>query len=210
MKHLFISLLCAAILLPAASLSGQTSLAYSNVGTGFTVPKDKKKDSAFKDKLWYGGGFNLGFSGGTDVFGRSFSVFGLGLSPMVGYKIIGPLSAGPRLSVFYSSQKYAGIGTFNLFDVELSLFARVRVFRGLFIQGEVGTLSDQYVYLDSFGYGKGTRTRPSQYLGVGYNFSNGAGGIGQEIAVMYDFYVGGDINAFENPWQFRFAFTYGF
>ncbi|MBK6931209.1 MAG: hypothetical protein IPH12_10160 [Saprospirales bacterium] len=111
---------------------------------------------------------------------------------------------------FYTSQKYTGIQTFNLFDVELSLFARVKVYKGLFLQGEIGTISDQYVYEDNTGLGKGSRTRPAQYVGLGYNFSNGAGGIGQEIAVMYDFYVGNDINAYENPWQYRIAFTYGF
>lgn len=212
MKQTLICLACAVVLAIPGGLVGQSTFAYTNAAPGLTVPKDKKKDSPFKDKLWYGGGVNLGFSGGTDIFGRNFSIFGFGLSPMVGYKIVGPLSAGPRLSVFYTSQKYTGLRTFNLFDVELSLFARVRVFRGFFIQGEIGTLSDQYLY--SFGGSrdieKGTRTRPSQYIGAGYNFSNGAGGFGQEIAIMYDFYVGNDINAFENPWQYRLAFTYGF
>lgn len=209
MKLLLVNFLCAALLLSAAALSGQSLVAASSAGAGFSAPKDEKEKTSFKDHLWYGGGLNLGFSAGSDIFGRNYSVFGFGISPMVGYKIIGPLSAGPRLSVFYTSQKYTGIGTYNLFDVELSLFARVRVYKGFFIQGEVGTLSDQYVYFDG-AYGKGTRTRPSQYLGAGYNFANGEGGIGQEIAIMYDFYVGSDINAFENPWQYRFAFTYGF
>ena len=189
----------------APALLAQQSMAYSDAGIGFALPKKKKGDSGFADRLWYGGGLSLGFSSG---FG--YSLFGFGVSPMVGYKIVGPLSAGPRLSVFYTSQKYTGIQTFNLFDVELSLFARVKVYKGLFIQGEIGTISDQYVYEDNTGLGKGSRTRPAQYVGLGYNFSNGAGGIGQEIAVMYDFYVGNDINAYENPWQYRIAFTYGF
>ncbi|MBK9337759.1 MAG: hypothetical protein IPM98_14870 [Lewinellaceae bacterium] len=205
MKQLRFQLACLALLASTACLSAQNMLGYSVSEAGFSAPKDEKEAPRFRDRLWYGGGLSLGFAGGSGV-----SVFGFGISPMVGYKIIGPLSAGPRLSVFYTSQKYTGIGTYNLFDVELSLFARVRVYKGFFIQGEVGTLSDQYVFFDGSGYGKGTRTRPSQYLGVGYNFSNGAGGLGQEISIMYDFYVGGDINAIENPWQYRFAFTYGF
>lgn len=206
MKQTLICLACAIVLTAPGTLVGQSTFAYTNAAPGFTTPKDKKESTSFKDKLWYGGGLNLGFSGASGV-----SVFGFGLSPMVGYKIVGPLSAGPRLSVFYSSQTYVGLRTFNLFDVEVSLFARVRVFRGFFIQGEIGTLSDQYLYtLNGRDIEKGTRTRPSQYIGAGYNFSNGSGGFGQEIAVMYDFYVGGDINAFENPWQYRLAFTYGF
>ncbi len=186
-------------------LAGQTALRYTAPEAAFSAPKDKD-GPAFKDRLWYGGGLTLGFSGGS-----GYSLFAFGVSPMVGYKIVGPLSAGPRVSALYTSQKYPGIQTFNLFDVEVSLFARVRVFRGLFFQGELGTLSDQYIYEDNLGQlGKGTRTRPAQYVGLGYNFSNGNGGVGQEIAIMYDFYIGNDINAFEQPWQYRLAFTYGF
>jgi hypothetical protein len=188
-----------------SNLSAQNMLAYKTPQAKFELPKDKDAP-AFKDRLWYGGGLTLGFSGGS-----GYSLFAFGISPMVGYKIAGPLSAGPRIAILYTSQKYPGIQTFNMFDVELSLFARVRIFKGLFAQGELGTLSDQYIFQDNLGQlGKGTRTRPAQYVGLGYNFSNGNGGVGQEIAIMYDFYIGNDINAFEQPWQYRLAFTYGF
>lgn len=187
-----------------SNLLAQTQFRYTAPQAGFNTPKDKD-GPAFKDRLWYGGGLTLGFSGGG-----GYSLFAFGLSPMVGYKIVGPLSVGPRLAVLYTSQKYPTIKTFNLFDVELSLFARVKVFKGLFVQGELGTISDQYVYQDSQGLGKGTRTRPAQNVGLGYNFSNGEGGVGQEISIMYDFYIANDINAYENPWQYRLAFTYGF
>ncbi len=194
-------------LLAGFALSAQNQLAFSTAhSTGFELPKDKDGGS-FKDRLWYGGGLTLGFQGGS-----GYSLFAFGLSPMVGYKVVGPLSIGPRLSVLYTSQKFPGIQTFNLFDVELSVFARVKIYRGFFVQGELGSLSDQYVFQDNFNgqLGKGTRTRSAQYVGLGYNFSNGNGGFGQEIAVMYDFYVGNDINSYEQPWQYRIAFTYGF
>ena len=168
--------------------------------------KKKKSDYSLKDHLWYGGGIGLGFGSG---FG--YSQFGFGISPMVGYKIIGPLSMGPRISIDYTSVKYQGLGTYNLFDVELSLFARVKVFKGLFVQGEIGTVTDQYLGQDNTGnLEKVKRTRPAQYVGVGYNFSNGEGGFGQEISIMYDFYIASDINAIENPCQYRFAITFVF
>lgn len=205
-------LACFAAFLFLVPLHAQSSLAYSDYGIGFSTPKKKKKkgDSKFKDHLWYGGGLSLGFSAGQDFFGNNYSVFGFGISPMVGYKIVGPLSVGPRVSILYTSQKYTGIKTFNLFDLELAMFARVRIFKGLFFQGELGMVSDQYPYVDNTGYQKGTRTRPAQNLGLGYNFSNGEGGMGQEIAIMYDIYIGNDINSYEQPWQYRIAFTYGF
>ena len=198
--------------LPKASAQVGFSLSSADDGypdyPGFKKKKKKKKkdsDYHLKDHLWYGGGFGLGFGSGY-----GYSQFGLGISPMVGYKIIGPLSAGPRLTIDYTSTKFQGIGTYNLFDIEASLFARVRVFKGLFVQGEIGTKSDKYLYDDWTGIKKGTRNRPAQYVGLGYNFSNGEGGFGQELAIMYDFYVGNDINAYENPWQYRFAITFGF
>lgn len=202
LRFLFPLLATLTLLFSSLAASGQAPLAYSATSAGFSVPKKKKGDSKFTDRLWYGGGLTLGFSGGGGA-----SLFAFGISPMVGYKVVGPLSVGPRLSLLYTSYKIVGVQTFNLLDVELSLFARVKVFKGLFIQGELGTISDQDV---DFNNQKFTRTRAAQYLGVGYNFSNGAGGVGQEIAIMYDFYIGNDINAFEQPWQYRIAFTYGF
>jgi len=192
------------------TLDNPNVLNYQDDYSDFKKKKKKKKkkgesDYSLKDHLWYGGGIGLGFGSG---FG--YSQFGFALSPMVGYKIIGPLSAGPRISIDYTSVKYQGLGTYNLFDVELSLFARVKIFKGLFVQGELGTVTDQYLYEDFNGIGKGKRTRPAQYVGLGYNFSNGEGGFGQEISIMYDFYVGQDINAVENPWQYRFGITWGF
>ncbi len=51
----------------------------------------------FKDRLWYGGGFNLGFSGNQNL-----NIFNLGISPMVGYKLFDEFSIGPRLGLDYS------------------------------------------------------------------------------------------------------------
>lgn len=168
--------------------------------------KKQESDYVLKDHLWYGAGLSLGFAGSNGA-----SVFGLGVSPMVGYKIIGPLSIGPRLAVEFTSEKYVGYKAFNMVDVELSLFARVRVIKGFFVQGELGTVSDQYLVADNLGQPVKTRqTRPAQYLGVGYNFANGEGGFGQEIAVLYDFYVADDVYTTQTPFQFRVAFTYGF
>lgn len=179
-------------------------LNYQSLSNQYGLP-EKGDGPSFKDRLWYGGGLTLGFSGGS-----GYSLFAFGISPMVGYKVVGPLSVGPRLSILYTSQKYPGIKSFNLFDVELSLFARVKVYKGFFIQGELGTISDQYVYLIGNDLAKGTQTRPAQYVGLGYNFSNGNGGWGQELSIMYDFYIASDINAYEQPWQYRLSFTYGF
>jgi hypothetical protein len=162
-------------------------------------------ESPFAERLWYGAFLGLGF-GGTGFS----STFGMNVSPMVGYKILPAFSVGPRIGIDYTYQKFQGIKAFNLFDVELALFARLHVFRGFFLQGEIGTRSDQYLETDGIAFAKRTRTRPVQMAGIGYNFSGGRGGFGQEIAILYDFFVGSDIYSIENPWQYRIAFTYGF
>ncbi len=192
-------------------LFAQYSFAEASALDYFAAKKKKKKkksgDYVFKDHIWFGGGVSLGFAGYSGG-----SIFGIGVSPMAGYKIVGPLSAGPRLSVLFTSEKYTGYKAFNLLDTELSLFARVRIFKGLFAQGEIGTVWDQQVVGDplTFQPVKTTLVRPAQYVGLGYNFSNGAGGVGQEIAIMYDFYVADDLYADQTPFQFRLAFTWGF
>ncbi len=196
-KFLFFSLLFGLALLLVLPVSAQSRRQGERRTTA--------KDSPFKDKLWYGGFFGLGF--GSDGFTSSFSI---NVSPMVGYKILPPLSIGPRVGVGYNYFRIRGVRNFNLFDFEIAAFARLRVYRGFFLHGEIGSLTDQYVETNGVDFNRRARTRPAQYAGIGYNFSGGRGGFGQEISILYDFYIGSDINSFENPWQYRFAFTYGF
>lgn len=160
----------------------------------------------FKSHLWYGGGVSLGFGAAGGA-----SSFGLGLSPMVGYKIIEQISVGPRLNFYFSSYKEQGYETLNLFNTELGAFIRGRIFRGLFIQGEVSNEWGQEPYYAAPPkYEKIKYTRFNQYLGGGYNFGNGMGGFGSEIGIFYNFAVGSDINSYENPWDYRFVFTWRF
>ncbi len=198
MKKVFSFLLLLALLLVCLPADAQVRRP-SNSGSKRTT------EPSIKDKLWYGGFFGLGFGGdGTTTS------FGINLSPMVGYKILPPLSLGPRIGVNYNYLRIRGIRDFNLFDFEIAAFVRLHVYRGFFLHGELGSLTDQYVEFNGSDYVRARRTRPAQYAGFGYNFSGGRGGFGQEISVLYDFFIGSDINAFENPWQYRFAFTYDF
>ena len=65
-------------------------------------PLNEKEELSkdFVGRLWYGGGFNIGFGGYN-----GFSSFNFGLSPMVGYKIVRPLSAGVRVAYDFNSLK---------------------------------------------------------------------------------------------------------
>ncbi len=149
--------------------------------------RDKKEPSEFATRLWYGGGIGLGFSSGNNVFGGSYSVFQFGLAPMVGYKIVEPLSVGPRVSFTYSSFKQSGFKATSLFNVDAGIFVRYRVFQGLFLQAEGSNEWYQDVFIGSTD--KIKRTRFNKRLGLGWNFNGGNGGGGSEIGILYNFTI---------------------
>jgi len=159
------------------------------------LPKD------FKSRLWYGGGVNIGFGGFN-----GFSSFNFGLSPMVGYKIIGNLSAGPRVAYDFTSLKQRGFRSLTLNSFDVGAFMRFRVFRGLFLQGE---LSNQWFQDLDFRGERFNDQRVNQRIGGGWNFGQ-PGGTGSEISILYNFKVANDINSNFNPVEYRFGFTWKF
>lgn len=173
--------------------------------------KSKKKSkkgenkTEFKDRLWYGGGVALGFSGYNGG-----NVFAFGLSPMVGYKITPAISVGPRVSALFTSIKVPRYKAVGLFDVDAGLFVRVKVFRGLFIQGE-GTNQwyQEPIFYSDLTTEKDPRSRFNTRLGAGWNFGSGSGG-GSEIGIYYNFTVANDLETYQNPLEYRFGFTWNF
>jgi hypothetical protein len=166
---------------------------------------NRNPEGDFNSNLWYGFGLGIGFSGYNGG-----SQFGIGVSPMVGYKFLGPLSVGPRASVFYTATKVQGYQTLNTVDTELGLFLRGLVFRGFFLQGEVSTewiqeaddLVGNMITKRSF-------QRGNQRIGAGYNFGSG-GPWSSELSILYNVAVANDINSSRVPWDYRFSFTYRF
>ncbi len=166
--------------------------------------RSEKKLSPFFSRLWYGGGVSLGFTGNSGV-----SQFGFGISPMVGYKIYGPFSAGPRVSITYSSFKVRGYKALNVFDKEAGLFLRAKVFRGFFLQGELSHEWGNDIGITFNGdLVKIKNEFDNQYLGAGYNFGDGQ--VGSEIGIFYNLNAANDINSNRDPWEYRFGFTWKF
>lgn len=168
--------------------------------------RDAGHRSAFASRLWYGGGFSLGFSGY-----QGGNVFSVGVAPQVGYKIVERFSMGPRLSYLFTSVKVPGFKAVGLNDVDAGIFARFRIFQGLFIQGE---LSNEW-YQEPILYTNGTiekdpRERFNQRLGLGWNFGNGQGGGGSEVGIFYNFAVASELETYQNPLEYRFGFTWRF
>lgn len=165
-------------------------------------PQKEELSKGFKSRLWYGGGVNIGFG----AF-NGFSSFNFGLSPMVGYKIVGPLSIGPRVAYDFTSLKLRGVRSWALNSFDAGAFVRCRAFLGLFFQAEV---SNQWFQdIDNFSLEKVNLTRVNQRLGAGWNFGE-RGGAGSEISILYNFKIANDINSPQNPIEYRFGFTWKF
>jgi hypothetical protein len=196
----------------------------------YSTPTSEKKKSTkktdsyfdesggFKHRLWYGGNLNLGLSslnGG--------SLFSIGITPMIGYKIIGGLSAGPRLGINYTSIKASdtggGVSSVSATDYSIGLFARYKVIQNFFAHTEFEYVNQEFpqVFQDPRGglfiqldaSGKPLKSqRASQnntYAGLGYS----SGDIfSYEIMILYNFNV--PKNSFEQPITYRAGFTYKF
>jgi hypothetical protein len=167
--------------------------------------KREKEEKSLKNKLWYGGSFNLNFGGQNGL-----SAFTIGVTPMIGYKIWGPISLGPRIGVNYTALKESGLKTANLFDFEAGIFSRVKIWGPIFAHLEAGNEWSQYrqSYDSSTQkWTKGTQERFNQYVGLGYN--NGNGGSGYDVVILYNF-ADQDINTNRLPIDFRIGFTWKF
>jgi hypothetical protein len=168
---------------------------------------------SFASRLWYGGGFNLGFSGNS-----YYNVFNLGVSPMVGYKVFEPFSVGPRVSLQYTYIR--GVGTDgNIHKIHplaysVGVFARYKIFRSIFAQAEYEYESAELPYFNGpflvydiaqAQIATARINRDNAYLGVGYN-SAVNGGFGYEILLLYNFLS--TPNSIDLPIVIRFGFTY--
>lgn len=160
-----------------------------------------------KDRLWYGGGFALGFYGGT-ISGIQSSEFFVGVSPMVGYKINDFLSFGPRLELNLLTGRYdlgRDVEKLTAFNYGAGLFTRARFFEVMFGHVEYGYINQAVPYFEN-GEIKTDRLGSDQFLlGLGYNSGYP---FGTEIYILYDFLAPEDtVNL---PITFRFGFTYKF
>lgn len=184
------------------------------------VDKYFDESGGFKHRLWYGGGFNLGFSGSN-----AYSQFNIGITPMIGYKVLPSLSFGPRFGIDYTYLKgetiegsvLRGRRSTNLLNYSVGAFGRFKFLKFLFIHAEANYESTERAYVDQYSgylaYDSNTgkiltdRIGDENYLaGLGYN--SGDGLIGYEIVGLYNFSVPSDSPRL--PFEFRFGFTYKF
>ena len=178
---------------------------------GFAQRKNKKDPTPkFTEKLWFGGGFDLGLGSNQ---------FNLGLSPMVGYKISSKFSAGIRLPLEYTYVKLFnargdglnynnvnwGLGTFSRYKIFDRIFAHAE-YNYLFIK-EPATSGNNFV-IDPENPNKllkESSTRDEFNLGLGYS---SGGKIGYDISLLYN--VLNETNSNNIPWSIRAGVNYKF
>lgn len=188
--------------------------------------QNKSTDQYFQDggrltdKLWYGAGFNLGFSGSNFI-----SIFGVGVSPMVGYKVFDEFSVGPRVSFDYQAIRVQSntnaVVKANPVSYSFGLFSRLKLFNisgaDIFTHLEF-ELENEGNIVDEMGrvrYDSNNNilvnrvSRDNLYAGLGYNSNtDGAGPWGFELLALYNFNE--PQNSIYMPITFRAGFTYNF
>ncbi len=192
------------------------TVAFTN--DAYAQKKGKKKssktdeyfdDSGFANKLWYGGNFTFGLA--SDQFQSQFAI---GLTPMVGYKLLGDyLSTGPRAGFVYNNfrVKYGNnVYKSNLVSYTLGWFLRAKPFPNtlpnIFAHGEYEYENTGIPYITNAGDTKIERYNFSNtYVGIGYN---SGGLLGYEIMGLYNLSL--PSNSAASPITLRFGLTYKF
>ncbi len=168
--------------------------------------RDAAKDNSFATHLWYGGGMNVGFA--NDGFS---SLFRIGVSPMVGYKIFEEFSIGPRLSLQYDHYRFRPFGSGGSVETTNSLywaagvFSRYKVLRTIFAHVEYEFENAPVYAISGNSIEVLRRERTNAHVGAGYNSGDK---FGYEILLLYNLlHPENDINS---PFSFRIGFTYNF
>ncbi|MEM6878530.1 MAG: hypothetical protein AAF544_08230 [Bacteroidota bacterium] len=140
-----------------------------------------RSQSEFGTGLWWGGGFQLGFV--SDAFQ---SVFAIGVSPIVGYKVLPWLSFGPRGSILYNNVRFRDVDeNSSFFTYSAGLFGRAKAFQQFFAHVEYN-LENDVIGFNGATLDPIRRTRGVPYVGAGYTQGGGfQGGVGFEIMILF-------------------------
>ncbi len=156
--------------------------------------KDVDDQSDWKDRVYFGGGG--GFSGGTNTYGKYFS---LSVSPVVGYMLTSNASVGT--GIIYQRTTYSDINL-NYIQYGVTPFVRYN-FDKLFLTAEYN-----YINLpNNIFNGTSERVFRSRILfGAGYSVPAGGRARINAMALYDVLYKPG--NGFVSPWVFRVFFSF--
>lgn len=169
--------------------------------------RPSRSTSSLAQSLWYGGGFNLGFSGN----GRT-NLFQFGLSPMVGYKIFEEFSIGPRFALqynYYKSQTLnGGTDSAQPFSWSIGAFTRYKIIPTIFAQVEFEFENEPDIYIDFDRINVVRREQNNFYIGGGYTSSRGLGTWGYELVLLFN--LNQSNSTIDLPYVLRIGVTYNF
>ena len=153
--------------------------------------------SSWKSRLFVGGGFGA-------TFGTVDSIY---VAPLVGFHVIPRLDMG--VQPFYrwvDDGRYSPSISTN--DYGATVFARVRVFRALFLEADYEYTNYEY---PNFGGGTSRANYDAFLAGAGYAIPIG-GRAAFYVSALYDFsYNSNDPNLpYDNPWRVQVGATVGF
>ncbi len=173
--------------------------------------KPKIETNFWKEKMWYGGGFNLNFYSTYLAANIPGNIFSIGISPIAGYKIKPWWSVGPRIEMGYLGGKFdysPEILKLNGFNFGFGAFTRLKFAKVLFAHLEFSTISSLFLTGNIINNNKietERQFREHTYLGLGYNPSSD---FSYEFYLLYDF--NSDPNSTQLPIQYRAGITYNF
>lgn len=160
-------------------------------------PPPAKETSPVLQRFFFGGGIGASF-GDVDY---------VEVAPMVGFKVVPRFDIG--LQPFYrwadDSRNSTSVSTS---DYGATLFARVRVVAGFFVEGDYQYTNYEYPIA---GGGTTRSTYDSFLAGAGYAFPLG-GHVGLYASALYDFgYDGNDITRpYDSPVRYQVGVSVGF
>lgn len=169
--------------------------------------RPSRSTSSLTQSLWYGGGFNLGFSGNGIT-----NLFQFGVSPMVGYKIFEEFSVGPRVAIQYNYYKSrtgnGGTDSAQPLSWAVGAFTRYKIIPSLFAQVEFEFENEPVVLIDIDRINVVRREQNNFYLGGGYTSSRGIGTWGYELVLLFN--LNQSNSTIDLPYVLRVGVTYNF
>lgn len=176
------------------------------------VEAKEARNDDFKERLWYG--INIGNIGGSQGY------FGVGLSPIMAYKITPALSVGVMAKVDYSyfnlrNSNHPVIKKFETLDYGPTVFARFKASDRFFVQAEyenaffqVPEIVNRSITVENNKVKINKISRAYAYLGLGYIQGQGSTW-GYNVSFFYN--VIQDANDLQRPpYDIRGGLTYNF
>jgi hypothetical protein len=156
-------------------------------------PPPAKQKSPVLKRFFFGGGVGASF-GDVDY---------IEVAPLVGFKVLPRFDLG--VQPFY---RWVDDGSVTTSDYGVTLFARVRVIAGFFVEGDYQGTSYEY---PNAGGGTTRDTYNAFLAGGGYAFPLG-GHVGFYVSALYDFsYDGNDVNRpYDSPVRVQVGVSVGF